>query len=264
MTMIRFISRLPILIGTITHVRSWTPTPILTPKTATPTNEPPPTVRTPSTDLGTAGHRRRDFLETSVVATVTAALFHPAPSHASYIDPAIDSPKITRRVYLDVAYGPNGGDTGRLVIGLYGDIMPKTTDNFEKLCASSAYAGTSFYRVISDFSIQGGAVGDPTGKTGRSSFEGGGPFEPDNFNVKHTKVGLLSMVRGLDGAVDSRFFVNTKDGAGWADDRYAAFGIVEEGLDVVKSIEKVPVSPPKNSPKSEVKIVASGLLDNAT
>jgi len=141
--------------------------------------------------------------------------------------------------------------------------MPRTTENFEQLCASNAYAGTNFYRVISDFSIQGGAVGDKTGKTGRSSFDGGKPFEPDNFNVKHTKVGLLSMVRGLGGSVDSRFFVNTKDEAGWADDRYAAFGIIEEGLDLVKSIEKVAVSPPKNSPKNEVKIVASGLVDNA-
>jgi cyclophilin family peptidyl-prolyl cis-trans isomerase len=67
-------------------------------------------------------------------------------------------------------------------------------------------------------------------------------------------------VRGLDGAIDSRFFINCSDDAGWGDDRYAAFGIVEEGLDVVKRIERVDVQPPKNAPKVEVKILASGVV----
>eukprot|EP00536_Pseudo-nitzschia_multiseries_P000566 jgi/Psemu1/179090/e_gw1.7.222.1 len=206
-----------------------------------------------------AGHQRRNFLATSVLTTASI-LFNPAASVASYIDPVVDPPKITKRVYLDVAFGSNDDEKGRLVIGLFGDLMPKTTQNFEQLCASNAYAGTNFYRVISDISIQGGAVGDSSGKTGLSSFEDGKPFEPDNFNLKHTKTGLVSMVRGIGGGVDSRFFVNTKDEAGWADDRYAAFGIIEEGLDLVKSIEKVPVKPPKNSPNTEVKILASGVL----
>jgi len=68
------------------------------------------------------------------------------------------------------------------------------------------------------------------------------------------------MVRGVGGAVDSRFFVNTKDDGGWADDRYAAFGIVEDGMDLVSRIESVQVKPPKNNPILEVKIVASGVL----
>ena len=138
--------------------------------------------------------------------------------------------------------------------------MPKTVDNFVTLCSSNSYGGTTFYRVVSDFSIQGGAVGDPTGKTGKSSLENGQSFEPDNYNIKHTKAGLLSMVRSPSGNVDSRFFINTKDNGGWGDDRYAAFGIVEEGMDLVKKIEMVPVSPPKNSPKNDVRIVASGVL----
>jgi cyclophilin family peptidyl-prolyl cis-trans isomerase len=204
--------------------------------------------------------QRREFLGASLATATVAVLGLPEASLASYIDPAIDPPKITKRVYLDVEFGSNDGEKGRLVIGLYGDIMPKTTENFEKLCASNAYAGTNFYRVISDLNIQGGAVGDSTGKTGQSSFENGKPFEPDNFNVKHTMAGIVSMVRGVGGSADSRFFVNIKDEAGWADDRYAAFGIVEEGMSLVKAIEKVPVSPPKNFPKNEVKIVASGIL----
>mmetsp|Transcript_8110 Transcript_8110/g.12846 ORF Transcript_8110/g.12846 Transcript_8110/m.12846 type:complete len:178 (+) Transcript_8110:1-534(+) len=177
----------------------------------------------------------------------------------------MDPPPITKRVYLDVEWGTNKDGTttatemGRLVIGLYGTVMPKTVDNFATLCASNAYAGTTFYRVLSDFSIQGGAIGDPSGKTGRSALEDGKSFEPDNYNIQHTKTGLVSMVNG-PGGVDSRFFINCNDQGGWGDDRYAAFGIVEEGLDVIKKIEKVPVSPPKNSPKTPVKITASGVL----
>ena len=211
-------------------------------------------------------HQRRDFLATSFsTATVVASalLSNPAPSVASYIDPATDPPKITKKVYLDVSITGSSDENsnGRLVIALHGDLMPRTVDNFATLCESNAYAGTSFYRVISDLSVQGGAIGDATGKTGRSSFEGGKPFEPDNFNLKHTQAGQVSMVRGIGGSVDSRFFVNIKDEAGWADDRYAAFGFVEEGMDLINTIEKVPVSPPKNSPKNEVKIVASGVVN---
>jgi cyclophilin family peptidyl-prolyl cis-trans isomerase len=149
-----------------------------------------------------------------------------------------------------------GKDEGRLVIGLYGDLMPRTVENFSKLFETNAYAGTNFYRVISDFSIQGGAIGDPTGKTGTAA--GGTPFEPDNYNLKHTKAGLFNAVRGLDGRIDSRFFINCSEDAGWGDDRYAAFGIVEEGMDLVRKIEKVKVKPPKNNPVTEVKILGSG------
>ncbi len=258
--MSRFASILPaaalsLLIGAIAGVHAWTCARV------------PSSARSISTSLCMSQQYpeqqqlRRDFLSASMAAATTAVLFRPEQSFASYIDPATDPPKVTKRVYLDVEFGPKDDEKGRLVIGLYGDLMPKTVANFESLCASNSYAGTSFYRVISDLNIQGGAVGDSTGKTGLSSFEGGKPFEPDNYNLKHTQTGLVSMVRGIGGSVDSRFFVNTKDEAGWADDRYAAFGLVEEGMDLVSKIEKVPVSPPKNAPKSEVKIVASGVLN---
>ena len=68
------------------------------------------------------------------------------------------------------------------------------------------------------------------------------------------------MVRSLDGSVDSRFFINTQQDAGWADDRYAAFGIVEKGMDLVHQIEKQKVKPPQNKPVEPIAIVASGVL----
>ena len=253
--MSRFVAIISLLAGSIVSVCAWSSVPALTQIKTTSHRSGDQTCFT-RLGLFQQGLQRRDFLIT------TAVLFPPTASFASYIDPATDLPKITKQVYLDVEFGSREVERGRLVIGLFGDVMPRTVENFETLCSSNAYAGTTFYRVISDLNIQGGAVADSTGKTGRSSFEGGKPFEPDNYNVKHTKAGLVSMVRGIGGSVDSRFFINTKDEAGWADDRYAAFGIIQEGMTLVNEIEKVPVSPPKNAPKKEVRIVASGVLND--
>mmetsp|Transcript_37210 Transcript_37210/g.90382 ORF Transcript_37210/g.90382 Transcript_37210/m.90382 type:complete len:251 (+) Transcript_37210:40-792(+) len=203
-----------------------------------------------------AGFGRRGFVQSTLASAFFVAT---PPAHASYIDPITSPPEITKRVFIDVLI--NNKDEARIEIGLFGELMPRTVGNFAKLFESNSYAGTNFYRVLSDFSIQGGAIGDASGKTGQSSLDGGLPFEPDNFNLKHTKEGLVSAVRGLDGRIDSRFFINCKDDAGWADDRYAAFGIVlGNSMDVVKRIEKVPVRPPKNSPVTEVRILKSGAL----
>ena len=153
--------------------------------------------------------------------------------------------------------------------------MPKATQNFQTLCSNTndiSYAGTTFYRVISDTSIQGGAIGKDvnSGKSGTSSFEDGQPFEPDNYNILHLKKGLVSGVRNPNGTMDSRFFIQTEEDAGWADGRYAAFGIVLEeddgdkkagsGMELVKKISRVDVKTPQNSPKDPILIVGCGLL----
>jgi len=197
-------------------------------------------------------------------------LSNPIRADAAYIDPVTSPLTITDKVYLDVEFvSSNMKKNGRIVLGLYGEAMPKTVQNFVTLCKSNAYAGSNIYRIISDYSIQGGAIGDSTksGKSGLSSFENGIPFEPDNFNIKHTAKGLVSMVKaqskgsaGTGGGADSRFFIQVQDDAGWADDRYAAFGIVLEGMETVEIIRNLEVQPPKNNPKQAVDIVASGVL----
>jgi cyclophilin family peptidyl-prolyl cis-trans isomerase len=172
-------------------------------------------------------------------------------------------------VYLEVQFAKYKTPK-RLVIGLFGDAMPRTAENFRALCTNAegpSYAGSTFYRVLSDMSIQGGAIGSATGKAGTSALDGGKPFAPDNFSILHTKVGLVSAVRGVNGEVDSRFFVQTEADAGWADGRYAAFGVVLEGegdsggMDLVRRISKVDVKPPQNSPKEAVTIVGCGILE---
>ena len=168
---------------------------------------------------------RRSFITSAAVTSSFLATTTASNSNAAYIDANTDLPAVTKKVYLDVKVKDADGG-GRLVIGLFGDFMPKTTENFIKLCEGTgdlSYTGTTFYRVISGTSVQGGAAGSSDGgKTGKSAFADGKPFEPDNFDLKHNREGLVSMVRGIGGAADSRFFINLEADAGWADDRYVA------------------------------------------
>lgn len=173
----------------------------------------------------------------------------------SDIDPATNEPTITDRAYLDVSVGSMS--TQRIIIGLYGDLLPNVVENFKKL-AADGYANTSVYRIVPGLTIQLGDVLHNSGKSGRPALNEGIPFTPDNYRVSHTIPGIVSMVRTPSGCVDSRFFIATRDGDSlYLDGRYAAFGRVMEGMNVLKLVER---AGGEGFIRRPVRIIASGLL----
>lgn len=193
---------------------------------------------------------RRAFLQT-LAAAVPFVLISPTlseeaqPSAAAIpesqekelqdIDPGLEEPEITDRIYLDFTL--DGGAPQRLTIGLYGGIVPQTVNNFKSL-VRSGYVGTSVYRVVPGLTVQLGDVLQNGGRSGRAATEDG-TLALENVRVKHSIPGLVSMTRGQDGRVDSRFFVNTRPGdSGYLDGRYCAFGRVMDNMEFLYRVER--------------------------
>jgi len=144
------------------------------------------------------------------------------------------------------------------VFKLYDDVVPKTAKNFRDLATGVhgfGYEDSVFHRVIPQFMLQGGDFTKGNGTGGKSIY--GEKFADENFQLKHTKPGILSMANAGKNTNGSQFFITTVV-TSWLDGAHVVFGEVVEGFDIVKAVEKTGSASGKTS--KTIKIVKSGTV----
>ena len=171
---------------------------------------------------------------------------------------------VTKKCYFDIEI--DGQPEGRIVMGLFGDTVPLTVDNFASLCTGEKgmgksgkplhFKGSAFHRIIPGFMAQGGDFTLGDGRGGESIY--GEKFADENFKLKHTKPNLLSMANAGPNTNGSQFFL-TLAATAWLDGRHVVFGEVLEGEDVLKTLEGIGSQSGKTSKKAV--IADSGVLE---
>merc|ERR1712193_360199 len=132
---------------------------------------------------------------------------------------------VTQKVFFDISI--DGEKAGRIVMGLYGNQVPKTCENFRALCTGEKgegkagkplhYQDVTFHRIIPGFMCQGGDFTNGDGTGGESIY--GEKFADENFKIHHTKPYMLSSANAGPNTNGSRFFITFKK-TPWLDGKH--------------------------------------------
>jgi len=164
--------------------------------------------------------------------------------------------------------GVDEAEMGRIVFGLYGDICPRTVENFRCLCTGEKdtssetgeplhYKDTRFHRIINGFCVQGGQTFETEDGDGGESIYGG-TFEDENLRVKFKKPGMLAMANSGPDMNGSQFFITTCK-ADHLSHKCVGFGEVLEGYEVVHALECL--GDEDGEPTKNAVIAACGVLE---
>lgn len=171
------------------------------------------------------------------------------------------------KAYFEISIG--GVRKGRIVFELFSDVVPKTAENFLKLCQGDAgmaktkpdvplsYKGSIFHRVIKDFMLQFGDFTNFDGTGGESIY--GEKFEDENFTLKHDKPFLLSMANAGPNTNGSQAFITCAP-TPHLDGKHVVFGEVIQGKRIVRLIENQQTDQENDRPLRDVKIEECGVL----
>ncbi|GAB1295127.1 E3 SUMO-protein ligase RanBP2 [Apodemus speciosus] len=159
-------------------------------------------------------------------------------------------------VFFDVC--ADGEPLGRIIMELFSNIVPRTAENFRALCTGEkgfGFKNSIFHRIVPDFICQGGDITKYNGTGGQSIY--GDKFDDENFDLKHTGPGLLSMANFGQNTNSSQFFITLKK-AEHLDFKHVVFGFVKDGMDTVRKIESF--GSPKGSVSRRICITECGQL----
>eukprot|EP00199_Chlamydomonas_sp_CCMP681_P002579 CAMPEP_0119108918 /NCGR_PEP_ID=MMETSP1180-20130426/16179_1 /TAXON_ID=3052 ORGANISM="Chlamydomonas cf sp, Strain CCMP681" /NCGR_SAMPLE_ID=MMETSP1180 /ASSEMBLY_ACC=CAM_ASM_000741 /LENGTH=339 /DNA_ID=CAMNT_0007094595 /DNA_START=13 /DNA_END=1032 /DNA_ORIENTATION=- len=170
---------------------------------------------------------------------------------------------ITDKCFLEVSIG--GEPAGKIAVGLFGNMVPRTATNFKELCTGSKgvgtlgkplhFQGSSFHRLIPGFMAQGGDITNNDGTGGESIY--GPMFEDENFKVKHDEAGFLAMANAGPDTNTSQFYILFGP-TPHLDGKHVVFGRVLAGMDVVRRMEAC--GSPSGTPTAPVSITNCGVL----
>eukprot|EP00912_Choanoflagellata_sp_UC4_P001151 UC4_evm1s715 len=172
--------------------------------------------------------------------------------------------KSKTRVFFDISV--DGVVQGKIIMRLFSDIVPRTCENFRALCTGEkgndpasgkplSYEGCPFHRIIPGFMCQGEPVIVYLLSVFFAPEKGCKPNE--NFTLKHTDEGILSMANAGPNTNGSQFFLCTAK-TSWLDGKHVVFGEVVRGMGLVKYMDSLGSQEGKTS--KDVKIFKCGEL----